>query len=257
VGVCGRSATEGKRSGEATWRLSRTGYLLWIGNAGLWGSAGHVRSPGGATIVSGGRASMGPLSASAPTLPASPSIGPLGRVQVVVLPDGGRTWTVLGADYLPVPVVEGFLEHQRQIGSSPNTVKSYARGLGLWWRQFEACGEDWQRPRASAATSFVTYVLHPEGIRGVEGLTEMVERYRSAISGLTVEIEHQFTEGDYVASRYTIHGTHTGELMGAPASGNDVAFSGITVSRCRDGKLVEEWEITDTLGLLRQVGALP
>jgi predicted ester cyclase len=101
------------------------------------------------------------------------------------------------------------------------------------------------------------YVLHPEGIRGVEGLTEMVERYRSAISGLTVAIEHQFTEGDYVATRYTIHGKHTGDLMGAAATGKDVAFSGITVSRCRDGKLVEEWELTDTVELLRQVGALP
>ena len=34
----------------------------------------------------------------------------------------------------------------------------------------------------------------------------MVEQYRRAISGLTVAIEHQFTEGDYVATRYTIHG---------------------------------------------------
>jgi site-specific recombinase XerD len=65
---------------------------------------------------------------------------------------------VLGADYLPVSAVEEFLEHHRQIGSSPNTVKSYARGLGLWWRHLEACGEDWRRPRASAATSFVAWL---------------------------------------------------------------------------------------------------
>ncbi|MGH2745445.1 MAG: ester cyclase [Pseudonocardiaceae bacterium] len=101
------------------------------------------------------------------------------------------------------------------------------------------------------------YVLHPEGVRGVEGLTAMVEAYRSAISGLTVTVDHQFTEGDYVATRYTISGKHEGDLMGAAPTGRDIAFSGITVSRCRDGKIVEEWELTDTVSLLRQVGALP
>jgi predicted ester cyclase len=45
--------------------------------------------------------------------------------------------------------------------------------------------------------------------------------------------------------------------MGVPASGREIAFSGITISRCRDGRIVEEWEICDTLGLLQQVGAVP
>ena len=45
--------------------------------------------------------------------------------------------------------------------------------------------------------------------------------------------------------------------MGKEPIGKEVAFSGITISRCRDGRIVEEWELTDTAGLLRQVGALP
>jgi predicted ester cyclase len=48
-----------------------------------------------------------------------------------------------------------------------------------------------------------------------------------------------------------------GELMGASPSGREVAFSGVTISRCRDGQIVEEWEICDTLGVLQQIGALP
>ena len=101
------------------------------------------------------------------------------------------------------------------------------------------------------------YVLHPEDIRGVEGLREMVEAYRSAIADLRITIDQQFTEGDHVATRYTIRGTHTGDLMGAPPTGRDVEFTGITISRCRDGRIAEEWELVDTVGLLRQVGALP
>jgi predicted ester cyclase len=101
------------------------------------------------------------------------------------------------------------------------------------------------------------YVLHPGEISGVEGLTEMVEGYRSALAGLTVTIDHQFTEGDYVATRSTIRGKHEGELMGAPPTGREVEFSCLTISRCRDGKIQEEWELADTMSLLGQVGALP
>ncbi len=101
------------------------------------------------------------------------------------------------------------------------------------------------------------YVLHPDEIHGPDGLKEMVQGYRDALSGLRVTIDQQFTDGDYVASRYTISGTHDGDLMGTPPTGKDVAFTGITISRCEGGRIVEEWEITDTAGLLGQIGALP
>jgi len=102
-----------------------------------------------------------------------------------------------------------------------------------------------------------SFVLHPGDVRGVEGLADMVAGYRSALSGLSVTIEHQFTEGDCVATRSTIRGRHAGELMGTPATGRDVAFTCLTISRCRDGRIEEEWEVADVVGLLRQIGALP
>ena len=101
------------------------------------------------------------------------------------------------------------------------------------------------------------YVLHPEDIRGAAGLAEMVSVYRSAISDLHVDVEHQFTEGDYVATRVTIRGTHDGDLMGTPPTGRTVSFSALTISRCENGRIAEEWEIADTMSLLRQVGAAP
>jgi steroid delta-isomerase-like uncharacterized protein len=110
-----------------------------------------------------------------------------------------------------------------------------------------------------ALQSIVTpdYVLHPEEVRGPEGLAEMVQGYRDAFADLSVTIEHQFTEGDYVATRCTIRGRHEGELMGTPATGRQVEFSSLTISRCRDGKIEEEWELADTVTMLRQVGVLP
>jgi steroid delta-isomerase-like uncharacterized protein len=105
------------------------------------------------------------------------------------------------------------------------------------------------------------YLLHdpsaPEEVRGVEGLKQLVAMYRSGVPDLRVTIEHQFTRGDYVATRFTTRGTHEGEIMGVPPTGRDVTLTGITISRCRDGKIVEEWEVSDVFGLLQQIGALP
>ena len=102
-----------------------------------------------------------------------------------------------------------------------------------------------------------SYVLHPEEVQGPDGLAELISGYRASLSGLTVTIEHQFTEGDYVATRGTVRGRHDGELMGAAATGRDVEFTVLTISRCRDGKIEEEWELIDTLSLLQQVDGLP
>jgi predicted ester cyclase len=93
------------------------------------------------------------------------------------------------------------------------------------------------------------YVLHPEGIRGADGLAEMVQGHRETIPDLNVTIDHQFTEGDYVATRFTIRGRHV--------SNNDVELTGLAVSRCRDGKIAEEWELIDVMSLLAQIGQLP
>ena len=101
------------------------------------------------------------------------------------------------------------------------------------------------------------YVLHPEEARGVDGLTAVVQGYRAALSGLTVTIEHQFSNGEFVATRTTVRGRHDGDLMGTPPTGRDVEFATLTISRCRDGRIEEEWEIADVPTLLTQIGALP
>jgi predicted ester cyclase len=123
----------------------------------------------------------------------------------------------------------------------------------------KGCFEEASRGNFDALGSILSpdYVVHPEGARGVEGLRQMVEGYRAAIGGLTVTIDQQFTEGDHVATRFTIRGCHNGELMGTAPTGRDVEFTGLTISRCRDGRIEEEWELVDTLSLLEQVGALP
>ena len=110
------------------------------------------------------------------------------------------------------------------------------------------CFENASKGNFEALPAIVTedYVVHPEEVRGADGLAEMVKGYRSALAGLSVTVEHQFTEGDWVGTRCTIRGRHDGELMGVPPTGRAVEFTSLTISRCRDGKIAEEWELIDT-----------
>jgi steroid delta-isomerase-like uncharacterized protein len=127
-------------------------------------------------------------------------------------------------------------------------------------REFFACASRGDFDKLNAVVS-PDYVLHdpalPEAVRGIEGAAELIEMYRSGIRGLRVTIEQQLADGDFVATRYTCRGTHEGDIMGVPATGRDVTIAGLVISRFQDGKVVEEWEVSDVFGLLQQIGALP
>ena len=63
-------------------------------------------------------------------------------------------------------------------------------------------------------------------------------------------------EGDTAAVRFRLTGTHGGELMGVPPSGNDVDVPGQSFIRVSDGKIVERIQAIDMLTLLQQIGAI-
>jgi steroid delta-isomerase-like uncharacterized protein len=70
-------------------------------------------------------------------------------------------------------------------------------------------------------------------------------------------IEGQVAEGDKVATRWSFTGTHQGELMGVAPTGKRVTASGMVIDRIVEGKIVEEWEEWDALGMMQQMGATP
>ena len=92
---------------------------------------------------------------------------------------------------------------------------------------------------------------------GPEGIKPVLEGYLAAMGDINFTIEDQIAEGDKVLTRWTVRMTHSGELMGVPATGKSVSFSGITLLRLENGKIAEEWSNWDGIGLLEQIGALP
>jgi steroid delta-isomerase-like uncharacterized protein len=124
-----------------------------------------------------------------------------------------------------------------------------------------ALEDPWQvAPEALADLVAASYVGHdpgePEPVRGPEGLAARIEGYRLAFADARVAVDEQVCEGERVVSRWTLRGTHTGELAGIAATGKQVTVSGVTISRVEDGRLVESWTSWDRLGLLVQLGAV-
>ncbi len=91
----------------------------------------------------------------------------------------------------------------------------------------------------------------PEGVKGV------VSMFRSGIPDLRVVIEDMIADGDKVAVRYTLEGTHEGELFGVPPTGQRLTIKSIAIERVSDGKIREHWRVTDSLDMMQQLGVIP
>ena len=103
-------------------------------------------------------------------------------------------------------------------------------------------------------------VYHRPGLPDVTGLTGMkqvVEMSRSAIPDMHGTIEELVAEDDKVACRYSGRGTHQGDLMGVAATGKAITVTGITIYRVANRKIQEEWDYSDVLGLMQQLGLGP
>jgi steroid delta-isomerase-like uncharacterized protein len=81
--------------------------------------------------------------------------------------------------------------------------------------------------------------------------------YGTSFPDLKHTVDEVIAEGDTVAARWTVHGTHQGEFQGIPASGTQISLSGNTVHHLKDGKLRETWVAFDSVELLQQIGAVP
>lgn len=88
-------------------------------------------------------------------------------------------------------------------------------------------------------------------------LKEMIILHRRAFPDLRYTVEDLIAEGDKVACRLTLTGTHRGTFRGIPPTGRTIAVEQIHIVRVVEGKGREHWAALELLDLLRQLGALP
>lgn len=94
-------------------------------------------------------------------------------------------------------------------------------------------------------------------VHGLAAFAHVLQPFFAAFPDMRVAIDDLLADGDKVVGRFTTRGTHTGELMGIPATGKEVVFGGISIYRIAGGKIAEEWFGDDLLSLLQQIGAVP
>jgi len=89
-----------------------------------------------------------------------------------------------------------------------------------------------------------------------EQFLDFHQRMRGAISGLHLEILDMIAEDDRVVLRIHSTGTHTGNDLGIPPTGNAIDFESIVILRFVDGKIAEGWNYLDQLSFYQQLHIL-
>jgi len=127
--------------------------------------------------------------------------------------------------------------------------------LRTFFKQID--GQEWD-----AATQVFTedYRLHMSGNPQPMTAQEFAgfgQMFFAAIPDLTHTIEAAVVDGDDVAIRLTVAGTHRHELMGVPGSGRPVSVSSFNFYRFRAGQIAEQWITFDVMSLMQQIGGIP
>ena len=93
--------------------------------------------------------------------------------------------------------------------------------------------------------------------RGPDSTRQVITMLRAAFPDLHVTIKELVAEGDTVAGRVTMSGTHLGPFQGIPPTGRTFQQDQMHFVRFRDGKGIEHRAVRDDLGMMRQLGVIP
>ncbi len=91
----------------------------------------------------------------------------------------------------------------------------------------------------------------------LDNLIEFMGSIHNALPDLRFRVEDMLAERDKVVTRWIACGTHQKAFQGAFPTHEPVIFTGITISRVKNGKIVEDWEEVDQLNFTQQFGAFP
>jgi predicted ester cyclase len=97
----------------------------------------------------------------------------------------------------------------------------------------------------------------PQGELDREGFKGYVTGWRAGFPDIRCEVSEVIESGDRIAWAVTAVGTHTGEFMGIPPTGQQVDFDSLNTATMRDGRGWRHHVVMDTLSLMVQLGVVP
>ena len=117
----------------------------------------------------------------------------------------------------------------------------------IWSRRAANAFERWHTP------DFQNHTASPGVDSSLASFKQAQTRLLDAFSDAHLDIFEQVVEGDRVASRIRMRGTHSGDFMGMAPTGKTVEVSGMRMDRVENGRIAEHWAVIDLLGLMRQI----
>jgi predicted ester cyclase len=103
------------------------------------------------------------------------------------------------------------------------------------------------------ADSLTIYGFPPNFPTNKEGFKQFIYFLWKAFPDIKITFEDLVTEGNKVAGRYYLTGTHKGEFLDVQPTGKQFKASGMTIFSIRDKKIAERWNIVDMMSLMEQL----
>ncbi|WP_058749063.1 ester cyclase [Curtobacterium oceanosedimentum] len=103
------------------------------------------------------------------------------------------------------------------------------------------------------AEDWIDLPLAPGQQQGPAGMAGQIALFRAAMPDYSVEHQDIVVQGDKVAVRNTVSGTHRGAFMGHQPTGKRIEMRTMDVHQVRDGKIVATWHLEDFAGLMGQL----
>lgn len=105
------------------------------------------------------------------------------------------------------------------------------------------------------AEDWIDLPLAPGQEQGPAGMAGQIGMFRHAMPDYNVEHQDIIVQGDKVAVRNTVSGTHQGAFLGHEPTGKHIEMRTMDVHQVRDGKIVTTWHLEDFAGLMGQLNA--
>jgi predicted ester cyclase len=111
----------------------------------------------------------------------------------------------------------------------------------------------------TAAANFVLHNSPFPDVVGREAYKQYITGLRATLTGLHMTFDEVIGEGNTTVARWTLRGTHTGQLpsLPVPPTGKQVTITGCVVTHWAEGRMVEHWNHVNYLGMLLQLGVIP
>jgi len=123
--------------------------------------------------------------------------------------------------------------------------------------------EVWNKRRLELVSDLISpsHALHDNNSSGSsvgpEAYRAQIAVYLAAFPDLRFTVEDTVAEKDKVAASWTISGTHKGEYWGVRPTNKKISLDGITIHHIANGKIIDSYISSDTVGLMRQLGLVP